>query len=39
MKILLIIKQNSRLEAGKMRIEGKEYEVKSGDIIHFLFNV
>ena len=26
-------------EAGKMRIEGKEYEVKSGDIIHFLFNV
>ena len=26
-------------EAGKMRIEGKDYEVKSGDIIHFLFNV
>ena len=26
-------------EAGKMRIEGKEYEIKSGDIIHFLFNV
>tara|TARA_B100001094_G_scaffold333162_1_gene409158 strand:+ start:1031 stop:2125 length:1095 start_codon:yes stop_codon:yes gene_type:complete len=26
-------------EAGKMRIEGKDYEVKSGDIIHFMFNV
>ena len=26
-------------EAGKIRIEGKEYEVKSGDIIHFLFNL
>ena len=26
-------------EAGKMRVEGKEYIVKNGDIIHFLFNV
>ena len=26
-------------EAGKMRIEGKDYIVKNGDIIHFLFNV
>ena len=26
-------------EAGKMRIEGKSYVVKNGDIIHFLFNV
>lgn len=26
-------------EAGKLRIEGKEYEVKDGDIIHFRFNV
>ncbi|WP_066059777.1 redox-regulated ATPase YchF [Robertmurraya korlensis] len=26
-------------EAGKVRLEGKEYEVKDGDIIHFRFNV
>ena len=26
-------------EAGKMRAEGKEYVVKDGDVIHFLFNV
>lgn len=26
-------------EAGKMAIEGKEYEVKDGDIMHFRFNV
>jgi len=26
-------------EAGKMRIEGKEYAMKDGDICHFLFNV
>lgn len=26
-------------EKGKMAIEGKEYEVKDGDIIHFRFNV
>ena len=26
-------------EAGKLRIEGKEYTVKDGDIIHFRFNV
>ena len=26
-------------EAGKMRIEGKEYVVKDGDVMHFLFNV
>ncbi|MBA3649674.1 MAG: redox-regulated ATPase YchF [Chitinophagales bacterium] len=25
--------------AGKLRIEGKEYEVKDGDVMHFLFNV
>lgn len=25
--------------AGKLRSEGKEYEVKDGDIMHFLFNV
>ncbi|MFM2267702.1 MAG: redox-regulated ATPase YchF [Bacteroidota bacterium] len=26
-------------EAGKMRLEGKEYVVEDGDIMHFLFNV
>lgn len=26
-------------DAGKMRQEGKEYEVQDGDIMHFLFNV
>ena len=25
-------------EAGKMRVEGKSYEVKDGDVLHFLFN-
>ena len=26
-------------EAGKMRAEGKDYVVKDGDILNFLFNV
>jgi hypothetical protein len=26
-------------EAGKMRLEGREYAVKDGDVIHFRFNV
>ncbi len=26
-------------EAGKMRVEGKEYIVKDGDVMNFLFNV
>ena len=26
-------------EAGKMRVEGKDYVVKDGDVIHFRFNV
>jgi len=25
-------------DAGKMRVEGKGYEVKDGDVLHFLFN-
>jgi ribosome-binding ATPase len=25
-------------EAGKLRVEGKSYEVKDGDVLHFLFN-
>ena len=25
-------------EAGKMRVEGKGYQVKDGDVLHFLFN-
>ncbi len=26
-------------EAGKLRVEGKTYIVKDGDVMHFLFNV
>ena len=26
-------------EAGKLRIEGKDYVVQDGDIMHFRFNV
>ena len=26
-------------EAGKLRLEGKEYVVADGDVIHFRFNV
>jgi ribosome-binding ATPase YchF (GTP1/OBG family) len=26
-------------ERGKMRLEGKEYVVKDGDVLHFRFNV
>ena len=26
-------------EAGKLSVEGKEYPVKDGDIMHFRFNV
>jgi len=26
-------------DAGKLRIEGKEYLVKDGDVMHFRFNV
>jgi ribosome-binding ATPase len=26
-------------DAGKMRLEGKEYLVQEGDVIHFRFNV
>ena len=25
-------------DAGKFRVEGKTYEVKDGDVLHFLFN-
>ena len=25
-------------EAGKLRVEGKTYEVKDGDVLHFLFS-
>jgi ribosome-binding ATPase YchF (GTP1/OBG family) len=37
-----IVQHHSELavkEAGKLRIEGKEYVVKDGDIIFFRFNV
>jgi ribosome-binding ATPase YchF (GTP1/OBG family) len=26
-------------DAGRLRIEGKEYVVKDGDVMHFRFNV
>jgi ribosome-binding ATPase len=26
-------------EAGKVRLEGKEYVVRDGDVMHFRFNV
>ncbi len=31
--------ENAAKEAGKMRVEGKEYIVKDGDVMHFRFNV
>lgn len=31
--------KNAAKEAGKLRIEGKDYEVKDGDVIEFRFNV
>ena len=31
--------ENLAKEAGKFRLEGKEYEMKDGDICHFRFNV
>ncbi len=31
--------ENGAKEAGKWRLEGKEYVVKDGDVIHFRFNV
>lgn len=37
---LFALKSEAKLkEAGKFRIEGKEYLVKDGDIVHFRFNV
>jgi len=31
--------ENGAKEAGKWRLEGKEYIVKDGDVMHFRFNV
>ena len=31
--------ENSCRELGKLRQEGKDYIVKDGDVMHFLFNV
>jgi ribosome-binding ATPase len=31
--------EHAAKEAGKMRLEGKEYVVKDGDVMHFRFNV
>ena len=31
--------ENGAKSAGKMRVEGKEYIVADGDVMHFRFNV
>jgi len=31
--------EHAAKDAGKMRLEGKEYVVKDGDVMHFRFNV
>ena len=31
--------ENGAKDAGKWRLEGKEYIVQDGDVIHFRFNV
>ena len=31
--------ENAAKEAGKLRQEGKDYEIKDGDVLHFKFNV
>ena len=31
--------ENGAKEAGKLRLEGKEYIVQDGDVMHFRFNV
>lgn len=31
--------EHAAKEAGKVRLEGKEYEMKDGDVVHFRFNV
>jgi ribosome-binding ATPase YchF (GTP1/OBG family) len=37
---LLELRSEARCrEAGKLRVEGKEYVVQDGDVIHFRFNV
>lgn len=37
---LLVYKTEPALkDAGKLRVEGKAYEVKDGDVLHFRFNV
>ncbi|TAN54969.1 MAG: DUF933 domain-containing protein, partial [Betaproteobacteria bacterium] len=31
--------ENGAKEAGKLRVEGKDYVVRDGDVMHFRFNV
>jgi ribosome-binding ATPase YchF (GTP1/OBG family) len=31
--------ENGAKDAGRLRLEGKEYLVKEGDVLHFRFNV
>jgi ribosome-binding ATPase YchF (GTP1/OBG family) len=35
--LLTVLKESK--EAGKFKVEGKEYIVKDGDVMHFRFNV
>ena len=34
-----LAEQTPKQEEGKLRLEGKEYAVKDGDVFHFRFNV
>jgi ribosome-binding ATPase YchF (GTP1/OBG family) len=38
-KLLTKVQYGSKKEAGKFKVEGKEYVVKDGDVMHFRFNV
>ena len=38
-ELLRLGSEHEMREKGLLRIEGREYEVKDGDIIHFRFNV
>ena len=33
------MRETGAKEAGRLRLEGKEYVVKEGDVLHFRFNV
>ena len=39
MIILSVTESKNQKNSGKMRLEGKDYVVKDGDVMHFRFNV